>query len=205
MTDEKYIFLKRDKYSIIRTFANKKYCFGEFSSLTEAIEARNQLEYEGWPISSDKVKIDDLSDEDYLNFSFKVGKSYKHGFLVLTRHETEDLIPRLPYEKECDIILDGIRANIRLNVVLRLIVTKGNEEITEYLKELSENDPKQRAVVKFLLNQEENNPIKKDVKELWNENLDLKEKLEETNKQMEEIKRRYESKIRDLNQIIDSF
>ena len=73
---------------------------------------------------------------------------------------------------------------------------KKNGEIQNNLKELSENDPKQRAVVKFLLNQEENNPIKKDVKELWNENLDLKEKLEETNKQMEEIKRRYESKIK---------
>lgn len=154
MINEEYIKLNNEKYIVTRIFDNNKYVFGEFDTLEEAIEKRNELDYDGWPLN-DKFLVKKKIDEPHLDFSFKIGTSYKHGFLVLTRDETEDLIPHLPYEDECDIIFDGIEATIKLNVLLRLNITSGNEELREHLKELSEIDPKKRANITLLLNKEE--------------------------------------------------
>lgn len=176
MMNEEYISKKEDKFIINRVFNGVKYSFGEFSSFDEAKSKVEWLERQGWPI-----RVEDLnnngSNDSFLNVSFKVGKSYKHGFMVLTRHETEDLIPHLPYETECDIVLDDVRAKIKLNVLLRLIITSGNEELRDYLKQLSEKDPNQRVNVKLLLNKEDENPIRFNIQELLDEKSNLEKEL----------------------------
>ena len=183
MTLEEYIILDGDKFIVTRTFDNDKYVFGKFDTLEEAIKKRDELDYDGWPLN-DKFLVRKI-DEPHLNFSFKIGTSYKHGFLVLTRDETEDLIPHLPYEEECDVIFDGIKAKIKLNVLLRLSITSGNEELREHLKELSEIDPNKRANISFLLNKEENNPLNFISQE---KSLELQKELDDLSKDIEFIK-----------------
>ena len=185
MINEEYISKKEDKFIINRVFDGVKYSFGEFSSLEEAKSRVEWLERHGWPIRVEDLN-NDLNDS-FLNVSFKVGKSYKHGFMVLTRHETEDLIPRLPYETDCDIVLDDIKAKIKLNVLLRLIITSGNEELREYLKQLSEKDPNKRANVKILLNKEDENPIQFNIKELLAEKSNLEKELQMAKKEIDRL------------------
>ncbi|WP_407421586.1 hypothetical protein [Methanobrevibacter sp.] len=180
MTNEEYILQDGEKYIVTRTFDNDKYNFGKFDSLEEAIKKRDELDYEGWPLDEEFL-VDDEIDEPHLDFSFKIGTSYKHGFLVLTRDETKDLIPHLPYEEECDVIFDEIKAKIKLNVLLRLSITSGNEELREHLKELSEIDPNQRANISFLLNKEDDNPLNFDEQEKLSK---LEQQLEDANKEI---------------------
>lgn len=175
MASEEYIILDGEKYIVTRTFNNKKYVFGKFDSLKEAINKRDELNFQGWPLD-DKFIVNKI-DEPHLDFSFKIGTSYKHGFLVLTRDETEELIPHLPYEDECDVVFDGIKAKIKLNVLLRLSITAGNDELREHLKELSEIDPSQRASISFMLNKEEDNPL----------NFNLEDEILKLEKQLDEI------------------
>ena len=188
MVNEDYISKKEDKFIITRVFDGVTYAFGEFSSLEEAKSRVEWLERQGWPISVEDLNNDE-SDDPFLNVSFKVGKSYKHGFMVLTRHETEDLIPRLPYETECDIVLDEIKAKIKLNVLLRLIITSGNEELRDYLKRLSEKDPNRRVNVKLLLNKENENPIQFNIKDLLNEKSNLEKELEMAQGEIDRLKK----------------
>lgn len=175
MIEEKYITQEGNKFIVHRIIENVDYCFGEFSTIDEAIDKKMQLDKEGWPIDMETYEKNKIK-EPHIDLSFKVGTSYKHKFMVLTRHETEDLIPRLPYETECDIIFDGIKAKIKLNVLLRLIITKGNDELISHLKELSDEDPKQRVNVSFLLNKEDDNPL----------NIDLQDKISILEKQLED-------------------
>lgn len=184
MTDEKYISQDGDKFIVHRIIENVDYCFGVFPTIGEAIDKKRKLEKEGWPIDIETYEKNKIK-EPHLDLSFKVGTSYKHKFMVLTRHETEDLIPRLPYETECDIIFDGIKAKIKLNVLLRLIITKGNEELITHLKELSEEDPKQRVTVSFLLNKEEYNPLNFNSEDKM---LELEKQLEDANKEISLLK-----------------
>ena len=184
--NEDYISKKVEKFIITRIFDGVKYSFGEFSSLEDAKTRVEWLEGHGWPISVKDLTHDE-SNDPFLNVSFKVGKSYKHGFMVLTRHETEKLIPRLPYETECDIVLDDIKAKIKLNVLLRLIITSGNEELRDYLKQLSEEDPNQRANVKLLLNKEDANPIQFDIQKLLAEKSNLEKELEIAKKEIHRL------------------
>lgn len=185
MINESFIEKKDDKYIVYKKINNKYHIFGEYDSLFDAKVARDIFIADGWPIPiEDDADVVEESDE-YINLSFKVGTSYKHGFLVLTRSETEDLIPALPYEDECDIIFDGIKAKIKLNVLLRLNITKGNSELRDYLKELSGIDPKQRANLQFILNKEDENPL--NTTKLLKEKLELEEKLKKANEKIDEL------------------
>ena len=184
MTNEEYIVLDGEKYIVTRTFDNDKYIFGKFNTLEEAIKKRDELDYDGWPLDEEFLVNDEI-DEPHLDFSFKIGTSYKHGFLVLTRDETEDLIPHLPYEDECDVIFDGIKAKIKLNVLLRLSITGGNDELREHLKELSEIDPKKRANITLLLNKEDENPLNFISQE---HALELKKELDDLSEEISSIR-----------------
>lgn len=187
--------LVEEKYIVTRTFDNDKYIFGKFDTLEDAIKKRDELEYDGWPLN-DKFRVGDEIDEPHLDFSFKIGTSYKHGFLVLTRDETEDLIPHLPYEDECDVIFDGIKAKIKLNVLLRLSITSGNEELRGYLKELSDIDPNKRATISFLLNNEEDNPLSFNP----HEQISILEKqLEDANKEISFLKEKCHKLEKDVH------
>ena len=232
MIRNKFISKKNGLYIIHKNIDGQEYIFGEHINLDDAIKEHDLLEALDWPIFSAKKsnitfdectnvdsKVMDINltenekgafydsnidgiNENHIKVSFKIGTSYKHGFLVLTRSETEDIIPKLPYESECDVIFDGIKAKIKLNVLLRLSLTKGNDELRNHLKELSLINPDRRSEIAILLNKEDENPLSDSESNLKKE-LDLSnKKISELNKVIEElvaINDKYEKLL--LNQI----
>ena len=58
----------------------------------------------------------------------------------------ENLIPKIPYEKECTIFVEGIEIKGRLNIHTRLFYFT-NEKLSSYLEKLSSIDPKTQAKV----------------------------------------------------------
>lgn len=130
-----------------------------------------------------------------LNVSVKVGKSYKNRGWALKRASTFELIPLLPYEEECDIIVDGIPAKAHFNILPRIFYKKTEKELMSHLKMLSDNSV-ERVELKLLLNKsndsymsikvyeeqinelENNLKINKEfINDLQNENLSLLKEL----------------------------
>ena len=91
--------------------------------------------------------------DDRLFFSVKVGKSYKNRGWALSRESAVSLIPKISYEDECDVIIDGIPAKARLNIVPRIFYNK-NPDIVNHLKKLS-NDNVERVDLELLLNHDD--------------------------------------------------
>ena len=190
---DKYIKKINDKFFIKRTFNNIEYDFGNYNTLEDAKNKIDQLEEDGWPICTKNIisysNKKSLSEEEIDNnyqFDIKVGKAFKHGFLVLKRKECYELFPKISYENECEIILDGIESKARLNFVPRLVIDRKNEKLIKYLKKLSEIDPNQRKMV-TLIKQNENSTVLEDNKKLIEENKKLKEKIQELTNQIEEL------------------
>ncbi len=188
---KKYIEKNNDKFLIKRTFDDIEYEFGYYNTFEDAKNKIDQLEEDGWPISTKNIINDPHKktipeNENNYKFDIKVGKAFKHGFLVLKRKECYDLFPKISYENECEIILDGIESKARLNFVPRLVIDRKNEKLIKYLKKLSEIDPNQRKMV-TLIKQNENSTVLEDNKKLIEENKKLKEKIQELTNQIEEL------------------
>lgn len=228
MIGDRHISKRNGLYVVHKKINNIEYIFAEHMDLSDAIEEHDLLDALDWPVFSAKKSelifdnetefsghkstsqiddgtfhdshIDDI-EEPHVKVSFKIGTSYKHSFLVLTRNETKDIIPHLPYEDECDVIFDGIKAKIKLNVLLRLSLTKGNEELRNKLEELSLINPNRRSNIAMLLNKEDENPISNTIK--------LKQELDAANKEIAElnniieklvnINKKYEKLLNDKN------
>lgn len=118
-----------------------------------------------------------------LNVSVKVGKSYKNRGWALSRSSTYELIPILPYEEECDIIVDGIKAKAHFNILPRIFYKKTEKELMSHLKMLSDNSV-DRVELRLLLNKSKDissessstNIYEERIKELENK-LEINEKL----------------------------
>lgn len=119
---------------------------GSYMSYEDALLARN--EFLG-------VNLDTGSD-DRLIFSVKVGKSYKNRGWSIIRDSTYDLIPKLDYEDECNIVVDGIPTKAKLNILPRIFYDSTNKEIISHLKELGVSNPDRRINVELLLNDDKN-------------------------------------------------
>lgn len=119
---------------------------GNYMSFDEALIARNEY-------LNQKINVDKLI------FSVKVGKSYKNRGWSIIRDSTYELIPKLEYEDDCDIIVDGIPAKAKLNLLPRIFYDSSNGELVEHLKDLNEINPDKRVNVEFLLNKETNDNI----------------------------------------------
>ena len=70
----------------------------------------------------------------------------------IKREYTYDLIPKLPYETECDIILDGVKAKARLNIQPRLFYRSNQTELINHINDLLDENNKDRIEVEMLLN-----------------------------------------------------
>lgn len=93
-----------------------------------------------------------LKDVDKIIFSPKVGKSYKnHGWSV-SRELSLDLIPKISYEDECDIIVDGIQSKARLNIQPRIFYNNDEIELIQHLKNLAKRDSDEKVTLELLLN-----------------------------------------------------
>ena len=94
-----------------------------------------------------------MSDLKELLFSVKFNeKSITSKGWSIKREFTYDLIPKLPYETECDIILDDVKAKARLNIQPRLFYRSDQTELINHIKSLLDENKRDRIEIKMLLN-----------------------------------------------------
>ena len=163
-------------------------------------------------IAAKEEKLANSSNEvDKLIFSVKIGKSYKNRGWSIIRDSTYDLIPKLPYEDECDIIVDGISKTGRLNLLPRIFYDK-NDEVVNHLEELANRNPNGRINVELLLNKNANISESEygvshdETFNLKNENLELKnsnDELKEILTYMDHENRDYLEKFATISKIIE--
>ena len=129
---DEYIYLNADgKYYLKNEIDGVMRIFGVYSnSLTTYLE--------------DEDVFDDESF--YLSFPVTVGKSYKNKGWAVKRSYLDSFVPKIPYEKECTIFVEGIEIKGRLNIHTRLFYFT-NEKLSSYLEKLSSIDPKTQAKV----------------------------------------------------------
>ena len=173
---------------------------GRYYSFKDAVIARDEL-------------FGKNDTKDKLTFSVKIGKSYKNRGWSIIRDTTYDLIPKLPYEDECDIIVDGIPTTAKLNLLPRIFYSP-TDEVVNHLEELANTDPDGRIDVQLLLNKENpaddsknkiknlNGEIEVLNKEISNLNNDIKE-LKEILEYMDDENKIYLKKFDDLNKIME--
>lgn len=94
--------------------------------------------------------MSDLEITPSLLFSVKVGKSYKNKGWAINRESATMLFPKISYEDECDIIVDGIKSKAKLNIVPRIFYNK-NDNLINHLKQLSDEGV-DRVDLELLLN-----------------------------------------------------
>ena len=82
----------------------------------------------------------------YLSFPVTVGKSYKNKGWAVKRGYLDSFVPKIPYEKECTIFVEGIEIKGKLNIHTRLFYFT-NQKLSSYLEKLSSIDPKTQAKV----------------------------------------------------------
>lgn len=94
-----------------------------------------------------------MSKSKSLVFSVKFNeKSITSKGWSIKRECTYDLIPQLPYEKECDIIFDGVKAKARLNIQPRLFYRNNQIELVNHIKQLIDEGKHDRIEIEMLLN-----------------------------------------------------
>lgn len=156
---------------------------------------------------------DDKSDR--LIFSVKIGKSYKNRGWAIIRDSTYDLIPKLPYEDECDIIVDGIPTTARLNLLPRLFYNK-TDVVVNHLEDLAKTNPEGRIDVQLLLNKVDPfESSKNDINDLNSELVSLKKENSKLVTDINELKEiltyidkensDYIKRFNDLNKIFKEF
>lgn len=158
----------------------------EFFEDGKMIELGNYMSFEEALIAKSEY-LNQKEDVDKLIFSVKVGKSFKNRGWSIIRDSTYDLIPKLEYEDNCDIIVDGIPTKAKLNLLPRIFYDSSNKKVIEHLKKLNECNPDKRIDVEFLLN-----------KEISENNIDI-QYISELNNEIDNLN----NKISKLTQIID--
>ena len=142
---------------------------------------------------------------DELNVSVKVGKSYKNRGWALNRASTYELIPILPYEKECDIIVDGIPAKAHFNILPRIFYKNTEKELMNHLKNLSENSV-DRVELKLLLNKSNVMPMGSSSHNYYETRIkELEDRLKINEKLLNDIKDENLSLLNELNNYKSKF
>lgn len=169
---DEYIYLKSDgKYYLKKEIDGVMMIFGVFNDPLDAIAERLECMKNNW--SSKSVPEEEYFKEDfethdfdysnslttyledeevfddesfYLSFPVTVGKSYKNKGWAVKRSYLDSFVPKVPYEKECTIFVEGIEIKGKLNIHTRLFYFT-NEKLSSYLKKLCSIDPKTQAKV----------------------------------------------------------
>ena len=174
---DEFIFLKDDgKYYLKNEIDGVMRIFGIFDNPLDAISTRLDCIKNNWDLVSiteeeylnnpnidinfgylndeieeitDNMLGSDISN-NLINFPVTVGKSYKNGGWAVKRSYLNDFIPIIPFEKECSIIVDGIKVVGKINIHTRLFYFK-DDDLSKYLKSLYDIDPKAQTRVTFEL------------------------------------------------------
>lgn len=137
-----------------------------------------------------------------LIFSVKLSNSISSKGWSITRDSVLPLIPELPYETECDIIVDEIHAKARFNIGPRIFFKSSQKELIDYLNNLIEEGNKERIEIEMLLNKENNGEIL-DIKSenyidaLLNEINDLKNE----NNELKSIISIYQNELKKIEEV----
>ena len=142
-----------------------------------------------------------------LIFSVKLAKSRTSKGWSISRDSIMPLIPKLPYETECDIIVGDVHAKARLNLEPRIFYKSSQKELIAFLDDLIENDAPERIEIEMLLNKEDVTPILGDnvnellsiIDDLTEENNRLKSEIEDYKKNNKLIKNHLEKLSNVLN------
>ena len=124
---------------------------------------------------------------DKLIFSVKVGKSYKNRGWSLIRDSTYDLVSKLPYEDNCDIVVDGIPTTGKLNLLPRIFYDK-TDNVVQHLEKLANINPNDRINVELLLNKQAQVTSENEFELSYNEIFNLKKKKVELMDSVKELK-----------------
>ena len=138
-----------------------------------------------------------------LIFSVKLSHSISSKGWSLSRDSILPLIPKLPYETECDIIIDGIHAKARLNLSPRIFFNSSQKELIDYLNNLIEGENTERIEIEMLLNKKNNDEIldvesEKYIDTLLDEIINLKNE----NKKLESIISIYQEEFKKIEDIL---
>ena len=171
ISEEKYdefIYIKNDsKYYLKNEINGETRIFGVFDNPLDAIAARLDCMKNNWDsfsvleedyeknhssnLSFGLLKDDDLLEEDVgvfsdklsdtIDFPVTVGKSYKNRGWAVKREHLERFVPKLPYEEDCVILVNGRPISGKINIHTRLFYFM-DERLSAYLEKLYEIDPK---------------------------------------------------------------
>ena len=169
---DEYIYLKSDgKYYLKNEIDGVMRIFGVFNDPLDALAERLECMKNNWSSKSvpenEYFKDDfnaanlnysnsrttfledaDVFDDEsfYLSFPVTVGKSYKNKGWAVKRSYLDSFVPKIPYEKECTIFVEGIEIKGKLNIHTRLFYFT-NEKLSSYLEKLYIIDPKTQAKI----------------------------------------------------------
>ena len=171
---DEFIYLRDDaRYYLKNEIDGEMRIFGIFDNPLDAIAARLdcirnnwqlhyilQEDYEKDPNMDVKFGLlenEDVEDstfsedfEDSIEFPVTVGKSYKNGGWAVKRDHLIRFVPKIPYEKECVILVNGRPITGKINIHTRLFYFQ-DDLLSDYLEKLYEIDPKTQTRVDLKL------------------------------------------------------
>ena len=168
--EEKYdafIYLRDDaRYYLKNEIDGEMRIFGIFDNPLDAIAARLdcirnnwkldyviQEDYEKNPnmdVSFGLLENEEIGEadetlsldvDDSIEFPVTVGKSYKNRGWAVKRDHLIRLVPKIPYEKECMILVNGRPITGKINIHTRLFYFQ-DDLLSDYLEKLHDIDPK---------------------------------------------------------------
>lgn len=162
---DEFIYLKKDgRYYLKNEIDDQMRLFGVFDNPLDAIATRLDCIRNNWQldyileedyekdpnmdVSFGLPEPEEIEDEtfshsldDSIEFPVTVGKSYKNRGWAVKRDHLIRFIPKIPYEKECVILVNGRPITGKVNIHTRLFYFK-DELLSDYLEKLYEIDPK---------------------------------------------------------------
>ena len=116
-----------------------------------------------------------------LIFSGKLENSISNRGWSVSREAILPILPKLSYEEECDIIVEGVQAKARLILEPRLFFRLSQKKLVKCLEDLIDGENPERVEVEILLNQENDddkiNELMDVISSLKEENEKLKSEL----------------------------
>ena len=177
---DEFIFLKNDgRYYLKNEIDGEIRLFGIFDNPLDAIAARLDCIRNNWNLKNvleedyeknpnmdvpfglleneELEEIEEIEDdfsinvEDSIEFPVTVGKSYKNRGWAVKRDYLIRFVPKIPYEKECVILVNGRPVTGKVNIHTRLFYFQ-DDLLSEYLEKLYEIDPKIKTRIDLKLN-----------------------------------------------------
>ena len=174
---DEFIYLKEDgRYYLKNEINGEIRLFGIFDNPLDAIAARLDCMRNNWELTYvlEEDYINDpnmqfifglLDDEELVDeeeifsekiiesteFPVTVGKSYKNRGWAIKRDHLLRFVPKLSYEKECVILVNGRPVTGKINIHTRLFYFK-DDLLSDYLEKLYKIDPKIQTRIDLKLN-----------------------------------------------------